>query len=75
MTDHYFQVTPWAWDNRTPAVATDCGFDVAGLGHLIAYAGKPFLGTAGPEAGPKRHIYGRIWWPEALYVPLVLMDE
>ena len=70
VSDHYFQVTPWAWDNRMPAVAGDWWG-----GHLIAYAGKPFLGTAGPEAGPKRHIYGRIWWTEAVFVPLVLKGE
>ena len=68
--EYFLQVTPWAWDNWTPAVATD------GRGYLIAYAGKPFLGASGPEASPTRHIYGRIWWPQKpVFVPLVLMDE
>ena len=64
-TGHYFQVTPRArWDNWTPAVATD------GVARLTAYAAEDLLASGG-----KRHIYGRIWWPAVVFVPLVLNGE
>ena len=65
VTDYFLEITPWAtWDCRTPAVATD------GIGRLIVYAGKDLL-----DPGGKRHIYGRMWWPEVVFVPLVLKGE
>ena len=67
VTDHTFKVTPRAsWDNWTPAVATDWW----GGSHFMAYAGRDLL-----VPGGKRHIYGRIWWPEAVYAPLVLKGD
>ena len=70
VTRYQFEVTPRVWDNWTPAVGTDR------VGHLIAYAGKPATSTSGPVlAWNSRHIYGRVWWPEAVYVPLVLKGE
>lgn len=45
-----------------------------GVGHLTAYAGKPFFSARSPEASPKRHIFGRIWREMVVYVPVVLTD-
>ena len=68
--NYVFEVTPWdLWDNWSPAVATD------GVGHLIVYAAKGVVPTSGPESGVKRHIYGRLWWPQQpVFLPLVLSN-
>jgi hypothetical protein len=49
------------WNNENPTVAA------GSAGYLIAYEGDA---TGDPTV--YRHIYGRIWWPEAVYLPLVL---
>lgn len=54
---YFFDVANYAfWDNEDPAGA-------AGAGYFIAYEGDSSI--------TDRHIYGRLWWPEALYLPLV----
>lgn len=56
---HRFDVANWTFvEARAPAVA-------AGIpGYLIVYE------EINPPA--KQHIYGRMWWPEVVYLPLVL---
>jgi hypothetical protein len=46
------------WENENPAVAADIP------GYLIVYEGD--------SSTTNRHIYGRMWWPESVYLPLVL---
>jgi hypothetical protein len=65
VTAHLLEVTPWFWDNWTPAVGTD------GVGYLITYAGKQVTLSGFPEAVAKRHIYGRSWRLEATFLPLI----
>ena len=60
VTDYYFCVTPWVDITvHPPAVATD------GVGRLIVYPHLYYLLEY-------FHIFGRTWWPEAVFVPLVL---
>jgi len=47
-------------DNKNPAVANDIP------GYLIAYEWKSW--TPGSDSD----IYGRLWWPEVVYLPLIL---
>ena len=49
------------WENENPAVAADIP------GYLIVYEGDSSM--------TNRHIYGRMWWPEATYLPLVVRSS
>ncbi|MEJ5312402.1 MAG: hypothetical protein WHX52_21770 [Anaerolineae bacterium] len=51
------------WENKSPAVAADR------VGYLVVYEGDS---TGDPTV--YRHIYGRLWWPAAVYLPLVLRN-
>jgi hypothetical protein len=58
---YFFDVANYAfWENESPAVAADIP------GYLIVYEGD--------SSTTNRHIYGRMWWPEAVYLPLVLRN-
>ena len=48
------------WSNEAPAVAA------MQPGYLIAYEGD--------SSTTDRHIYARLWWPEAVYLPLTLRN-
>jgi len=50
------------WNNREPAVAADIP------GYLVVYEGR----AADPTQ--YQHIYGRMWWPEAVYLPLIMRN-
>jgi hypothetical protein len=52
------------WLCQTPAVA------IGAPGYLIAYTNDSFFDPAVDQ-----HIYARMWWPEAAYVPLVLRNQ
>lgn len=55
---YFFDVANFAfWENQNPAVAADIP------GYLIVYEGDSSM--------TNRHIYGRMWWPETLYLPHV----
>jgi hypothetical protein len=55
---YFFDVANYAfWENESPAVAADAP------GYLIVYEGD--------SSTTNRHIYGRMWWPEAVYLPLL----
>jgi hypothetical protein len=57
-----FEVAATAfWDQESPAVAW------GQVASLIVYEGDS-------QSDP-RHIYGRLWWPEAVYLPLVLRNS
>ena len=57
-----FEVSPGGfWDNKSPAVAADR------VGYLVVYEGDS---TGDPTI--YRHIYGRLWWPAAVFLPLVV---
>ena len=51
------------WNNRYPVVACDIP------GYFIAYEGR----AADPT--DRQHIYGRMWWPETVYLPLTLRNH
>jgi hypothetical protein len=56
---YLFDVANWAFvEAKNPVVAADIP------GYLIVYE------ETNPPA--KQHIYGRMWWPEATYLPLTL---
>jgi len=56
---YYFDVANYAfWENESPAVAADIP------GYLVVYEGD--------SSTTNRHIFGRMWWPEAVYLPLAL---
>jgi hypothetical protein len=56
-----FEVAPGGFgDNKNPAVAADIP------GYLISYEWTSW--TPGVEGD----IYGRLWWPEVLYLPIIL---
>jgi hypothetical protein len=59
---YFFDVANYVfWDNESPAVA-------AGIpGYLIVYEGDSSI--------TNRHIFGRLWWPEAVYLPLLLRNH
>jgi hypothetical protein len=64
VTVYSFEVAPGGMgDNKNPAVA--CGMP----SYLIAYEWKSW--TPGSDSD----IYGRLWWPEAVYLPLVLRNS
>jgi hypothetical protein len=52
------------WNSESPAVAAGAP------SFLIVYEGDS-------QSDPMvyRHIYGRMWWPEAVYLPLILRNE
>ena len=59
---NYFEVAAAAfWTNESPALA------IGAPGHLIVYEGDSSANPTVP-----REIYGRMWWPEVLFLPLVL---
>jgi hypothetical protein len=59
VSSYFFDVANFAfWENENPVVAADVP------GYLIVYEGDSTM--------TNRQIYGRMWWPEALYLPLVL---
>lgn len=65
VTRGYFDVAAFAfWNSENPTVAA------GSPGYLIAYEGD----SAG-DPTVYRHIYGRMWWPAVVYVPLVLKGE
>ncbi len=51
------------WQSHSPAVA------MGRPGYLIAYASDSLVDPAVDQ-----HIYARLWWPEAAYVPLALRN-
>ena len=58
---HFFDVANFAfWENQNPAVAANHP------DYFIAYEGD--------SSTTNRHIYGRVWWPEAgsVYLPLTM---
>jgi len=59
---YLFDVANWAFvECKNPAVAADIP------GYLIVY---------GEKVPPnKSDIYGRMWWPEAVYLPLILRNK
>ncbi len=58
---YLFDVANWTFvECKNPAVAADIP------GYLIVYE------EVNPPA--KQHIYGRMWWPEATYLPLMLKN-
>jgi hypothetical protein len=59
VSGYFFDIANYAfWENENPAVATDAP------GFLIVYEGDSSI--------TNRHIFGRMWWPEAVYLPLIL---
>jgi hypothetical protein len=59
VSTYLFDVANWTFvEAKAPAVAADIP------GYLIVYE------EVNPPA--KQHIYGRMWWPEVVYLPLVL---
>lgn len=50
------------WDNGKPAVAVG-----GGSGYLFVYESDSI-----GDPGVIRHIYGRLWWPATIHLPLVL---
>ncbi|MBU0492188.1 MAG: hypothetical protein KKB13_10110 [Chloroflexi bacterium] len=59
-----FPVTAVAfWNNREPAVAA------GPPGNLIVYEGRA------AEPTERQHIYGRMWWPVVVYLPLTLKNR
>ncbi|MBN2551062.1 MAG: hypothetical protein JXB15_18010 [Anaerolineales bacterium] len=56
---YFFDVANFVfWENMSPAVAADIP------GYLIAYEGDSSI--------TNRHIFGRMWWPQALYLPRIV---
>ncbi|MBU0495853.1 MAG: hypothetical protein KKA73_25075 [Chloroflexi bacterium] len=65
---YLFDVINWTfYECRNPAVAADIP------GYLIVYEELPPPGALSDSANltTYQHIYGRMWWPEALYLPLM----
>lgn len=61
ITPYSFEVAAGGFgDNKNPAVASDIP------GYLVAYDWKSW--TPGSDSD----IYGHLWWPEVVYLPLVL---
>ena len=61
LTSYIFEVAAWmGWDCMTPAAAADIP------GYLIVYEG---------DSTVKQYVYGRMWWPEAVYLPLILHNK
>jgi hypothetical protein len=59
---YFFDVANYAfWENESPAVAADIP------GYLIVYEGD--------SSTTNRHIFGRMWWPEVVYLPLALVTK
>jgi len=67
-----FDVINWLfYECRNPAIAADIP------GYLIVYEELPPMRSLSDSANltSYQHIYGRMWWPEALYIPLVLRNK
>jgi hypothetical protein len=64
---YLFDVVNWTfYECRNPAVAADIP------GYLIVYEELVPPGSqAAPLTTTYQHIYGRMWWPETLWLPLV----
>jgi hypothetical protein len=69
---YVFDVINWTfYECKNPAVT-------AGIpGYLIVYEELVPPGTLADSANltTSQHIYGRMWWPEAAYVPLVVRNH
>jgi hypothetical protein len=64
VTPYSFEVAPGGFgDNKNPAVASDIP------GYLVAYEWKSW--TPGSDSD----IYGRLWWPEVAYLPLIMRQS
>ncbi len=62
VTASSFEVSAYAfWDSKKPAVAADIP------GYLMVYEG---VSTGGGPA-TAQHIYGRMYWPESLFLPML----
>jgi len=65
---YLFDVFNWTFYECTnPVVAADIP------GYLIVYEGKP-PPSLQPDSAPLttyKHIYGRMWWPEVIFIPFV----
>jgi hypothetical protein len=58
VSTYLFEVANYAfWSNQAPAVAADIP------GYLVVYQGD--------TTTTDQHIYGRLWWPEAIYLPMI----
>lgn len=69
---YVFDVANWLfYECTSPAVAAD------NPGYLIVYEELPPPGGLAQSATLTnyQHIYGRMWWPEAVYLPLVLCNS
>jgi hypothetical protein len=71
---YLFDVANWLFYECTnPAVAADSP------GYLIVYEELPPPGALVQSQSATltnyQHIYGRMWWPEAMYLPLVLRNS
>ena len=69
---YFFDVINWLfYECRNPAVAADIP------GYLIVYEELVPPGPLADSANltTYQHIYGRMWWPEAVYLPLVLKNK
>jgi len=68
---YYLDVVDWTFYECTaPAVAADIP------GYLIVYEELPPPGKASAARTTNyQHIYGRMWWPEAAYLPLALRNK
>jgi hypothetical protein len=62
-------ITAWTfWNAERPVVAADIpGFPAAYEGWGFTAAGNGHYAST-----PKRHVYGRVLWPYASYVPTIL---
>jgi hypothetical protein len=61
VSTYFFDVVNYAfWENENPAVAADIP------GYLIVYEGD--------SSTTYRHIFGRMWWPEVLFLPRVVRN-
>jgi hypothetical protein len=68
---YVFDVVNWTfYECRDPAVAADIP------GYLIVYEelAPPGFRAASTNLTSYQHIYGRIWWPEAVNLPLTLRN-
>ncbi len=69
---YFFDVINWTfYECQNPAVAADIP------GYLIVYEELPPPGPLTDSANltTYRHIYGRMWWPEAAYLPIILRNK
>ncbi|MCB9135507.1 MAG: hypothetical protein H6636_08775 [Anaerolineales bacterium] len=58
VNSYLFDIANFAfWENESPAIAVDIP------GYLIVYEGDSSM--------TNRHIFGRMWWPDTVYLPFV----